>query len=134
MNLWREVVWTDAQGREVKRLACHVSELPRVLDMPFPAGAVVREPVYELTNLTPTTVFHCRYPYRVGDTFTDFVNQGDRPAVVVAVDEATGDFLYEYEMPGGRVFLRNQDARPVSRARVPRKFREQLDDWKGETR
>jgi len=99
-------------------------ELPLVLNKPFPPGAVVREPVYELTNIGPNTKFQCRFPVKVGDTFFDFINQGDRPCRVVAVDDETGDFLYDYEMPGGRVFLRNQYGKPVSEKRIPKKFRD----------
>ncbi len=122
MSRWREVIWTDENNREVKRLACHESELPHVLNMPFPPGAVVREPVYELTNIGPNTKFQCRFPYRVGDTFYDNINQGDRLCHVIAVDEPTGDYLYEYTMPAGRTFLRNQNGKPVSEKRIPKKF------------
>jgi hypothetical protein len=124
MSRWREVIWTDENNKEVKRLACHESELDHVLNMPFPTGAVVREPVYELTNINSATKFQCRYHYRVGDTFYDHINQGDRFCRVVAVDEESGDFMYEYEMPGGRTFLRNQNGKPISEKRIPRKFAE----------
>ena len=122
MSKWREIVWTDENNREVGRLACHESELAYVLNKPYPPGAVVREPVYELTNIGPNTKFQCRYPYRVGDTFYDHINQGDRLCHVIAVDEKTGDYLYEYSMPAGRTFLRNQNGKPVSERRIPKKF------------
>jgi hypothetical protein len=122
LRRWREVVWTDENSREVKRLACHESELVCVMDMPFPPASVVREPVRKLTNIGSNTQFYCRFPYQVGDTFVENINQGDRHCVVVAVDEATGDYLYDYEMPGGKKFLRNQNKKPISRERIPRKF------------
>ena len=124
LRRWHEVVWTDENCREVKRLACHESELVDVMDMPFPDGAVVREPVCKLTSIRSNTKFHCRFPYRVGDTFVEHINQGDRYCVVVSVDEATGDYLYDYEMPVGKKFLRNHNGKPVSRERIPRKFTE----------
>ena len=127
MSLWREIIWTDENNREVSRLACHESELDLVLNRPFPNGAIVREPVYELTNIGPTTKFCCRFPCNLGDIFHDFINQGLRVCKVVAVDELTGDFLYEYEMPGGRCFLRNQYGKPVSLKRIPKKFSEYFD-------
>lgn len=124
LSRWSEVVWTDENCREVKRLACHESELVNVMDMPFPDGAVVREPVCKLISIGPNTKFHCRFPYRVGDTFIEHINQGYRECVVVAVDETTGNYLYEYDMPGGKTFLRNQNGKPVSKERIPRKFTE----------
>jgi len=126
VSLWREIIWTDENNREVARLACHQSELEVVLNRPFPPGAVVREPVYELTSIGVNTRFACRFPVKIGDSFTDNINQGDRFCRVVAVDEGTGDYLYEYEMPAGRTFLRNQYGKPVSRRRVPKKFRDEV--------
>jgi hypothetical protein len=127
---WRLVVWTDADNREVRRLGCHVDELPRVLDLPFPPRAVVREPVYALTAAWDAPAYFSRRrpcPFKVGDTFTEEINQGHRTCRVVAVNDRTGDYLYDYEMPGGRVFLRNQSGRPVGRGRVPQWAREWLD-------
>ncbi len=126
MSKWREIIWTDENNREVARLACHESELKYVLSLKYPPGAVVREPVYELTTIKSNTKFQCRRPVQIGDSFYDHINQGDRFCTVVAVDEETGDYLYEYEMPGGRVFLRNQYGRPVSQKQIPVKFREDL--------
>ena len=124
---WLEVVWTDENCREVKRVACHVSELVRVLDMPLPPGAVVREPVRNLASICSRTRFFGRFPYQVGDTFVENINQGDRDCVVVAVDDATGDYLYDYKMPAGKIFLRNNNGKPVSKKRIPKKFEKSFE-------
>lgn len=127
---WRMVVWTDERGRGVRRLGCHADELPRVLDLPFPPRAAVREPVYELTAAGDVPVYFSRRrpcPVRVGDVFAETINQGERWCRVVAVNPDTGDYLYDYEMSRGRVFLRNQSGRPVSRARLPGWAREAMD-------
>ncbi len=125
---WRLVCWTDEAGREVRRTVCHESEVGAVMDLPFPHRAVAREPVYEQTALAGLVPwdFHRRHPFGVGFTFTDNVNQGDRPCAIVAANGDTGDFIYEYEMPGGRTFLRNRRGRPVSRNRLPAWAKEQL--------
>lgn len=112
MNNWRLVTWTDEDANVVKRLACHVSELKQVLEIQ-PPGSVVREPVTILDNLQGQ--FFCRYPYKVGDTFYEIINQGERLCVVISVDETTGNYLYEYEMPRGRKFIRNQYGKPTKR-------------------
>lgn len=126
---WRLFIWTDERDREVKRLVCHESELSEVADLPFPPGAVAREPVYEFTAMSALMPwdFYRKHPFEVGFRFTDFINQGDRPAMIVAKNDATGDFIYEYEMPGGRVFLRSRGGRPVSLKRLPAWAREQLE-------
>ena len=125
---WRLVCWTDENGREVKRVVCHESEVGAVMNLPFPPRAAVREPVYEQTNLIGLMPFHFhgKHPFGVGFTFTDWVNQGDRGAQIVAKNDGTGDFIYEYEMPGGRVFLRDRAGRPMSRNRLPKWAKEQL--------
>ena len=124
LSRWREVVWTDEDSHDVKRVACHESELVRVMDMPFPPGAVVLEPVRNLTSICSSTKFFCRFPYQVGDTFTENINQGDRDCLVIAVDDATGDYLYDYEMPAGKKFLRDHNQKPVSAGRIPKKFQQ----------
>src|SRR5512146_2297449 len=43
---------------------------------------------------------------KVGQTIWADINQGTRPATVVARDAATGAYLYEYEMPAGTTALR----------------------------
>jgi hypothetical protein len=45
-------------------------------------------------------------PFKDGNTFDENINQGGRWCRVTAVDEETGDYLYDYEMPNGRVFMR----------------------------
>lgn len=104
---WREVRWTDENNREVKKLICHVDELPEVIASPFPKGAVVREPVYEFTGVSTTQPkFFRRCLVKVGDQFDEFINQGKRDCQVMAIDPETGRYLYEYDMPNGTTALR----------------------------
>jgi hypothetical protein len=128
-NPWRRIIWTDENGRTVKELVCHEDELSEGVDLQFPPGAVVREPVYEYTGIPhPSMVqFFRRNMIRVGDTFTDFINQGVRGCRVIAKNDETGQYIYDYEMPRGAVFMRNQDGKPVSRKRLPKWAREQID-------
>jgi hypothetical protein len=124
VNNWCLVEWTDAERHVVKRLACHFEELAEVLDLPWPAKAACREPVTEYTGLpTYITWFRRRPSPRLGDTFVEFINQGDRDCWVIAVEDETGRYLYEYEMPNGRIFLRNQDGKPVARNTLSAKWR-----------
>lgn len=50
---------------------------------------------------------------RAGEYFEEQINQGSRTCTVIAVDEASGNYLYEYEMPEGSTAIRNQHGRPV---------------------
>jgi hypothetical protein len=128
-NPWRLVEWTDEAGRVVKELAFHEAELREVLDLPFPPAAAAREPVVELTHFArakPYQYFRRRWcPHKPGDVFYENINQAERLCKVLAVDEASGRILYDYEMPGGRVFMRI-DGRPVSAKRLSQKWREML--------
>lgn len=123
---WCEVEWTNEVGRAVKRLAFHFDEMSEVLDLPFPDGAVAREPVVAMTTFarkSPPPFFRRRLCLLTpGDVFGEYVNQADRTCVVLGVDEKTGQCLYEYEMPNGRTYLRI-DGQPVSRNRLPEKWR-----------
>lgn len=127
---WRVVEWTDVNGRVVKELAFHESEQEQVVNLPFPPGAVVREPVMQLTNLArakPYRWFRRQHDVlRVGEVFAENINQGDRLCRVLAVDEETGHILYDYEMPNGRVYHRIS-GRPVSLKRLPAKWRKLLE-------
>jgi hypothetical protein len=66
-----------------------------------------------------------------GDTFLVNFNQGDRHAKVLAV---IGDeMLYDYEMPGGKVFMRiapiqGGGGRSVSEASLPKKWRDAIEN------
>ena len=106
------------------RLAFHESETEKVWNLPFPAGAVVLEPMMMLTNLTERySWFHKKWcPYQVGDVFYENINQGDRPCRVLAVDEESGNYLYDYEMPNGRVFHRI-NGRSVNPKRLSKKWK-----------
>ena len=106
---WREVFWTDADCREVYRIACHESELGEVLDYyrdHTPEGAVCREPVKTLSRTTAKTKFFRRSMVALNEQSELYVNQGMRPASVVGIDEKTGKYLLEYEMPRGSTALR----------------------------
>lgn len=49
----RLITWTGPDYEIIQQLGFHKSDLKAVLDLPFPQGAVVREPITELTTLTP---------------------------------------------------------------------------------
>lgn len=102
---WREVNWTDERNKVVQRLICHEDELAEVILLPFPKGAVVREPVYEATMLAGARFFR-RDMTKVGDPFLENINQKNRECEVVAIDPKTWRVLYEYEMPFGTSALR----------------------------
>lgn len=132
-NPWRLVQWTDGHGRPVKNLICHDDELGRVLNLPFPPGAVARDPVTEFTGVNPSGPrprYFRRMPWvAVGARFAENINQGDRDCEVVAVDEATGAYLYAYQMPGGREFMRRgPEGHPVTRSRLSLKWKRLLGD------
>lgn len=145
MNPWRIVNWTDADYRIVKTVHCHESELEEVLNLPFPAKAVCRDPVMELTQFA---MVHHWYklrwrptkddpyaaslsPYAVGDVFEEDINQALRECVVLAVDEKTGQYLYIYDMPKGRSFLR-VNGKPISMNQLGKKWTRLLAEngWK----
>jgi hypothetical protein len=106
-NPWRVIIWTDENNKEVSRMIFHVDETKEVLALPFPKGAVVREPIYEHTFAGPVLPkFFRKCLVNVGDSFTEFINQGDRDCLVLAVDPDTGRYLYEYVMPAGTTALR----------------------------
>lgn len=130
MNPWRLVSWSNETGRVVKELACHIDELGEVLQLPFPAGACCRDAVMELTNfLLHYQWFRRRWlPVKVGDYFQEVINQGTRDCQVVAVDEHMGHFLYEYEMPNGRTYLRDHTGRPINRNRLSKRWQALLED------
>ncbi|HYF37108.1 MAG TPA: hypothetical protein VD994_17545, partial [Prosthecobacter sp.] len=124
-NPWRLVTWTgDSPSNVIWELAFHESELEEVLSLPFPPGAVCRDPVMMLTDFArakPYTWFRKRWqPLKPGDSFMENINQGDRWCYVLAVDE-DGALFYSYEMPNERVFLRI-DGKPVSPNKIPRKW------------
>jgi hypothetical protein len=130
-NPWRLIEWSDVRGRMVRELAFHESETEEVINLPFPSGAIAREPVMELTHFARAKryrYFRRRFqPLRIGDTFYEHINQGDRLCKVVAFDEESGCILYDYEMPAGRIFYRDDSGpsgRPVSPNRPPKKWRE----------
>lgn len=123
-NPWRLVEWTDENRRAVKSLAFHESELDAVLALPFPSGAVAREPVMMLTEFTRE---YCWFKkrwcgLRPGHSFEEEINQAKRQCYVLAVN-GDGQVLYKYEMPNGRTYLRI-DGKPITQARLPRKWRE----------
>lgn len=73
---------------------------------------------------------------RVGSSTTVHANQGERDATVLAVLGA--EMLLEYEMPAGKTFLRIQNIatgvhRAVSRAALPKKWKQALEDEDGAT-
>lgn len=120
---YRIVTWTDENHRPIRQMAFHVSDLAAVLDLPFPIGAVCRDPVTELTQIKPDLSFYDgKFPYRDGDQFQEVINQGHRHCYVIAVDDSTGAFLYEYDMPGGRTFLRNHKGSAVQRGKLSRRW------------
>lgn len=129
LHPWRIIQWTDERGQIVKELSFHEGELAEVLSLPFPAGAVVREPIMMKTDFSK----HCYWfrrkwcPYKPGDTFFENINQGDRLCKVLAVDEETGNYLYDYEMPRGRVSMRIM-GKPVSEKALPKKWRRLRDE------
>lgn len=102
---WRLVRWTDENNKEVASLVFHVDELAEVIALPFPSGAVVREPIYECSVLAGARFFR-RDLTKVGDPFVELINQGNRECEVVAIDPKTWRVLYEYEMPNGSSALR----------------------------
>lgn len=66
---------------------------------------------------------------KAGETFTIYVNQGERDAVIVAV---LGDrYLYEYEMPNGSTCLRNEKDRPVSYRAISDKWLDAIEEQYG---
>lgn len=86
-----------------------VAQLPRLYDANYRAvqlrlldrNRVVRYPDYELAE------FAEEFSWQPGDRLLVYANQGDRPAVILAV--AGGRALAEYEMPGGSTALRVVD-------------------------
>lgn len=128
INNWCLVTWVDSCNKTVAQMGCHFDEICEVLDLPWLPGVAAREPIDAYTG-TPVSVkwFRRRPPeYKVGDLFYEKINQAQRLCEVVAVDEKTGDYLYEYEMPAGGLYLRNKNGRPVSRNRLPRKWQSLL--------
>lgn len=126
-NPWRLVSWTDENYRLVQEIACHECELDKVLNLPHPPGAVVREPVTTLHdhNARPYNFFRKRpCPFKPGDTFTEFINQADRDCLALAVDP-DGRCLYDYQMPNGKTFARI-DGKPVNVKKLPEKWRKLL--------
>lgn len=123
-NPWRIIRWTDAEYRVVRQVCFHETELKQILSLPFPDNAACREPIQEMTSFDPRSQFFRRrfYPAKVGDFFQEHINQGLRDCSVVAFDDSTGDYLYEYDMPGGRTFLRNSAGKPVSQKRISKRF------------
>jgi hypothetical protein len=105
MSEWLEVIWTDNRSKPVKKLVCHYTEVGEVVNLPFPPEAVVREPVMAWHGGSVPR-FYRKSLMKVGDHFEEEVNQGMRPCTVLAVDERTGRYLYEYEMPNGTTTLR----------------------------
>src|SRR5208337_3029551 len=103
---WREIMWINERNREVSRMVFHVDELAEVLALPFPEGATAHEPVYEFSAFNGGTKFFRRCLVKTGDTFSEFINQGERDCLVLAVDPDTGRYLYEYVMPAGSSALR----------------------------
>jgi hypothetical protein len=128
MNNYRVITWTDENYREVSRMGFHVSDLKEVLALPFPKGAVCRDPITELTDLKPGMPFYDgKRPVYDGECFQEFINQGERDCQIIAVDESTGAYLYEYDMPGGRTFLRNHRGVPVSRTKLSRRWHQLIE-------
>lgn len=109
---WYRVTWTDADCHEVLSLCCHSSELADVLNWWTEerwAEMVCREPVESISEerlRAGGLKFWHKNPVKVGDEFEVQVNQGLRPCLVVAKDEETEVFLYNYEMPNGRLYYR----------------------------
>lgn len=60
---WFQVEWSNETGRVVKMLVCRPEELPEVLELPMPEGAVAREPVTEQTMITENTPFYRDNPF-----------------------------------------------------------------------
>jgi len=117
MTNYRVITWTDERERPVKQMGFHVSDLESVLNLPFPKGAVSRDPITEFTGIPVELPFYQdKSPLMVyGTQFQEEINQGLRNCQVIAVDDATGEYLYDYEMPAGRTFIRNHKGKPVSK-------------------
>ena len=134
LDRWRTVVWTDGHRQPVQSFVCHLSELREVLSLPWPAGAVEREPVeiwtggrvppYYRTTLVDWTLLP-------GETTSIEVNQGVREATVLA---ARGrERLIEYQMPRGSSSLRLIDLfdrpdRTISYAKLPVRWLQAIVD------
>lgn len=128
-NNYRVITWTDDHGRRVSELGFHVSDLDKVLNLPFPAGAVGRVPVTEYTGIPLELDFYDeKMPCREGDQFSEIINQNLRDCEVVAIDEQTGAYLYEYTMPNGRSYLRNHHGNSVQRKKLSAKWRRILNE------
>jgi len=132
-NPWRVIEWTGTRPYiQVDEIVFHESELEQIINLPFPQGAVVREPICEFTTFMrrrPVKFFKRHYcPFKAVDQFTDWVNQGDRDCMVVDVHQDTGWYLYDYIMPAGKKFFREAlglgSGRPVSPKHPPAKWRE----------
>jgi hypothetical protein len=114
LRYWRVVRWTDETEQPVQEIVCHQQELPSVLNLPFPRGAVVREPSIVFTGENVVTWPICWFQTQPhdwelwpGEGITLTINQGDRDGVVLA---AIGtERLLEYEMPRGTTALRVYD-------------------------
>jgi len=132
MNLpeWLRCTWSDENYRTIKTVNFHRSELDQVINLPMPAGAVVREQVVAITEFSkPLSWFKKRWVgLRVGEHFQEFINQGWRHATVLAIDDI-GNLLYEYEMPAGKVFMRIDEGgyhRPISPKQLDKNKKWQL--------
>jgi len=104
-----KVVWTGENNQVIDQVACTEEELAEVLNAPLPEGAVVREPVYQYTGI-PSDIRYwrrCEWVMPPGDTFDLWINQGNRPAVVLAAIGTKR--LIEYEMPNKTTALRLVD-------------------------
>lgn len=114
-NPYRVITWSDAHHRPVLRIGFHVSDLAKVLKCHAPASAAGRDPITEYTGIERVAYFYDgKSPVQVHDSFEEEINQGMRGCTVVAVDEKTGRYLYEYTMPNGTSALRRESRRSVS--------------------
>lgn len=131
-NPYRVITWSDGNRRPVLAIGFHVSDLEAVLRFPQPVTAAGRDPITEYTGVERVLYFfNSKSPFKAGDTFDEEINQGQRECVVVAVDEKTGRYIYEYEMPNGTSALRWENGRSISYKALSHHWRLLIEEQTG---
>ena len=129
---WRIMRWSDEQGRTVRRMGFHLIDLDKVLALPFPENAAVRNPMTWYTGVEKIEGWYLsKSPMEVGTDFSEEINQGLRDCTVVAVDPSTGRYMYEYTMPKGTSAPRRENGRPVSYKSLSTFWRRLIDSQFG---
>ena len=79
-------------------------------------------------NGAPSPVKNRIFGFKFGDFFQEHINQGLRDCQILAVDEKTGDYLYEYDMPAGKTFMRTRFRGSVSQKNLPKKWLKLMEE------